>query len=183
MLVVGSSSEATVLELATGSQIATLSGFASALAYTSDGRELIVGDAHGSARRYITSTWTPSGAPIAYSKNDAYRIQPRADGTLVAASSSGVQLSDIASGAQIGRALALPSALNTTISPDGMEAASRNSTGTGIVVWNLNIASWPDAACLAAGRNLTMQEWAASFGSEPYRLTCDQWPSGVGAAT
>ena len=36
---------------------------------------------------------------------------------------------------------------------------------------------WFDAACLAAGRNLTRAEWADHIGAdEPYRATCDRWP-------
>lgn len=46
------------------------------------------------------------------------------------------------------------------------------------LVWNLDVESWPGTACLAAGRNMTLDEWDL-FGpaNEPYRATCPQWPS------
>ena len=46
------------------------------------------------------------------------------------------------------------------------------------VVWDLDVERWPEIACHAAGRNLTPGEWE-QFGpaGEPYRATCDQWPS------
>jgi WD40 repeat protein len=38
-------------------------------------------------------------------------------------------------------------------------------------------ATWTDAACRAAGRNLTHGEWAQYFPSRPYDVTCPQWPA------
>lgn len=49
-----------------------------------------------------------------------------------------------------------------------------------IYVWRLDPEEWPDLACLAAGRNMTPDEWE-QFGwpDEPYNATCPQWPSGA----
>jgi WD40 repeat protein len=46
------------------------------------------------------------------------------------------------------------------------------------LVWNLDVTSWPEIACRAAGRNLTVDEWA-QFGpkGEPHTATCAQWPA------
>jgi WD40 repeat protein len=46
------------------------------------------------------------------------------------------------------------------------------------MIWEIDPDRWPEIACRAAGRNLTPDEWA-QFGpsGEPYRATCDQWPS------
>ena len=47
-----------------------------------------------------------------------------------------------------------------------------------LLVWNLDVESWPEIACRAAGRNLTVEEWE-QFGpsDEPYAATCSMWPS------
>jgi len=48
----------------------------------------------------------------------------------------------------------------------------------GAVLWNVDVEQWPEMACRAAGRNMTLDEWE-QFGphGEPYRATCPQWPS------
>jgi hypothetical protein len=52
------------------------------------------------------------------------------------------------------------------------------TTGTEAVIWNVDVESWPDIACRAAGRNMTADEWE-ELGpqDEPYRATCPQWPA------
>jgi len=47
-----------------------------------------------------------------------------------------------------------------------------------LLVWNLDVESWPEIACRAAGRNLTVEEWE-QFGpsDEAYAATCSMWPS------
>jgi hypothetical protein len=36
--------------------------------------------------------------------------------------------------------------------------------------------AWRDDACRAAGRNLTVEEWATYIGGTP-QATCPQWPA------
>ena len=45
-----------------------------------------------------------------------------------------------------------------------------------IHIWNLDVDSWPDIACEAAGRNMTEAEWD-QFGprGESYQATCPQY--------
>ena len=51
--------------------------------------------------------------------------------------------------------------------------------GDDVVVWNVDIESWPEIACQTAGRNLSRDEWN-EFGFEaPYHLTCPQFPEFV----
>jgi WD40 repeat protein len=52
------------------------------------------------------------------------------------------------------------------------------TTGTEAVIWNVDVESWPDIACRAAGRNMTADEWPV-FGPqyEGYHATCPQWPA------
>ncbi len=55
------------------------------------------------------------------------------------------------------------------------------AVGDWMLLWNLDIESWPRIACQAAGRNLTGDEWK-QFGpkDQDYRATCPQWPEQVG---
>jgi hypothetical protein len=46
------------------------------------------------------------------------------------------------------------------------------------VEWDVDPDSWQAKACLAAGRNLTRDEWLQYLPDEPYRPTCDRWPPG-----
>jgi hypothetical protein len=46
-----------------------------------------------------------------------------------------------------------------------------------LVVWNIDLDSWPDLACRAAGRNLTRAEWEQFGPAGAYHATCDRWPS------
>ena len=45
-----------------------------------------------------------------------------------------------------------------------------------VYAWTLEPDTWPELACVIAGRNLTLDEWE-QFGpsDEPYQATCDQW--------
>jgi hypothetical protein len=52
------------------------------------------------------------------------------------------------------------------------------TTGTEAVIWNVDVESWPDIACRAAGRNMTATEWEELGPQDaPYRATCEQWPA------
>ena len=51
------------------------------------------------------------------------------------------------------------------------------TTPNQLLAWNLDHATWPDIACSTAGRNLTLDEWASYGPDEPYRATCDQYPT------
>ena len=46
-----------------------------------------------------------------------------------------------------------------------------------IILWDVDLDSWRERACQIAGRNLTRAEWGQYLGDEPYRKTCEQWPS------
>ena len=47
-----------------------------------------------------------------------------------------------------------------------------------VVSWSLDPGAWRSAACNVAGRNLTQTEWQRYLPSEPYQLTCPQFPTG-----
>lgn len=52
--------------------------------------------------------------------------------------------------------------------------------GDDVLVWNIQVDTWPDIACQVAGRNMTRAEWE-QFGpqGEEYQVTCPQFPAGV----
>jgi hypothetical protein len=47
------------------------------------------------------------------------------------------------------------------------------------VEWDVDPSSWQTNACMAAGRNLTHEEWVQYLPNEPYRVSCSQWPAGT----
>lgn len=56
-------------------------------------------------------------------------------------------------------------------SPDGRYAATGSQDAT-IRLWSLQTDSLVEAACQAAGRNLSLSEWSSYLGSAAYRKTC-----------
>jgi hypothetical protein len=72
--------------------------------------------------------------------------------------------------------------------PDGPDqraatlAADTNQLATvadrATLVWNIDLDTWPELACLAAGRKLTREEWEEFGPGGDYRATCDRWPAG-----
>jgi WD40 repeat protein len=177
-LAIASSQQTDVFDIASGKSLLTIPGASNSVAFTADGHEVIVGGYTSAAQRYRTDTWTPIGTVIAHAKHGAVAMVARSDGLVVAAGlAKELRLSHIATGAPVGRDLLFGSLDTVRMSADGMKVARRNQSGTGIVIWDLNTAHWPAAACLAAGRNLSRAEWVASFGDEPYRVTCDGWPA------
>jgi hypothetical protein len=62
--------------------------------------------------------------------------------------------------------------------PDGHTVSIAASNGQ-MFRWDTDPAAWVAYACEVSGRNLSADEWREAFGSEPYRNTCDEWPSGV----
>ena len=53
------------------------------------------------------------------------------------------------------------------------------TTPNQLLAWNLQFETWPDIACEAAGRNLTVGEWERFGPDEPYEPTCAMWPAGA----
>jgi WD40 repeat protein len=62
--------------------------------------------------------------------------------------------------------------------PDGHTVQIAASNGQ-MFRWDTDPVSWVTYACRVAGRNLSADEWRDLFGSDPYRKTCEEWPSGI----
>lgn len=46
------------------------------------------------------------------------------------------------------------------------------------LLWDLDVSTWFDQTCTAAGRNMTLLEWERNGPRDsPYQATCPQWPS------
>ena len=71
--------------------------------------------------------------------------------------------------------------IELAISPDGTKLISKDDEDISkidgnIRIWDLDVNSWLEKACIRAGRNLTSNEWALYLPFEPYRKTCPQFP-------
>ena len=60
---------------------------------------------------------------------------------------------------------------------DGRSLLIANEAG--VTIWNLDPDFWEQQACLAAGRNLTQDEWDDIFPDRDYEVICPRWPSGA----
>lgn len=58
-----------------------------------------------------------------------------------------------------------------TINSDGSRILAY-ARGNELLFWQLDLEFWEAAACRMANRNLTLPEWKAYMGDEPYRETC-----------
>ena len=83
---------------------------------------------------------------------------------------------DLADGVQVGAVFPSDSGTSSNASPNAKWLATIHEGRA--VVWDLDLDSWYEKACRAAGRNLTQAEWD-QFGPADvaYAQTCPQWPS------
>lgn len=79
----------------------------------------------------------------------------------------GTQLWDIENGVEIG--VGLPGYC-ASWAPDGKTIVTMDDTS--IQIWSIDQRAWRDAACRAAGRNLTQDEWKKYGPNAPYHQTC-----------
>ena len=60
-----------------------------------------------------------------------------------------------------------------------MPLLATGSSDHTVQLWPLDLDKLETQACLNAGRNLTLKEWAQYFQNQAYEKTCPQWPSPV----
>ena len=124
-------------------------------------------------------TYDPLGDPIDVSGAANVALSP--DGAILRVidnTTGQMQLYDVASQAPIGPVVDLEG-----VGPRWYSEifAERNSflvqrDGSSIVELPLDPERWREQACIAAGRNLTADEWATHIGGTP-QATCPQYPA------
>jgi len=93
-----------------------------------------------------------------------------------------VAIVDTATGTQLGKSIVIADGEANWISlaPDGSTlAVGGGGADAPVKIWSLDPATWVDAACRLAGRNLTHEEWDSYIGDlAPYAATCPEFPAG-----
>jgi WD40 repeat protein len=154
------------------------------LAFHPNGSVLATGGEDGLAR-WDLNTFEPISIPKE-ANSTSYSISHLAydpTGTwLVSGGHYTLRLYDADTGQEIGEAN--PRGRNTLAIQDVlsfMTSLSFNATGTRLSAyahgdelffWRLDTATWLEAACRIANRNLTLEEWKTYMGDQPYRETC-----------
>ncbi len=157
-------------------------GFVVAVAYSSDGRFLATSDSTGKIVLRDPETFQPIGNPLVGSTaggrlaaTQSMAFTPDGRYLLSTIDGSG-RLFDVDARLQIGGGF--PSAVGINTSPTSAADRLAVARGDQIMIYDLDIDSWFDIACRAAGRNFTIDEWH-QFGAEgsPAPRTCPQWPT------
>ena len=146
------------------------------LATDRDGSVLAVADLDGTVELRDAATLAPIGAPLAAPPAPGLSLSP--DGSVLAVWSTDrrVRFHDVATHAPLGPVFDLGDGSNSDILPDGPSMLVQRDGS--IVEIGLDPDAWLEQACRAAGRNLTVEEWATYLGGTP-RATCPQWPAPV----
>ncbi|HEY8060394.1 MAG TPA: hypothetical protein VID94_16640, partial [Acidimicrobiales bacterium] len=134
-------------------------------------RVLAVGQLDGTLTLRDASTLESLGPDIAAPPGAALFLTP--DGTTLGVidSNRGLQLYDVATQEPIGPVVDLGPGSENPLPDSTTLLVQRDSS---IVELTLDPAVWLEQACRAAGRNLTVEEWATYIGGTP-RATCPQW--------
>jgi WD40 repeat protein len=148
---------------------------ASALAWSPDGSTIAVGgnEATGIQLLRASDGTVVGGGWKDHTKTTTLAYSP--DGAILAStgSDSTVVLRDVATGQQIGPPLTTPANQEPTIVAfDTTGRLIVASPESGILLWDLSLPNLLHFACAIAGRNLTLQEWAALHTGRPYVQAC-----------
>jgi len=163
----GQSEEAKVFDAATSEELATLPARAASLQLSPDGRLLATTAFDGEITFFDATTLERSGDPVKGVVGGQVQFTP--DGRTLVASGfdNTMRLVDVESRQQIGTPLAITAA-GASFSPDSTQMAI--TTERGVVRLGIDAATLTAAACRAAGRELTADEWKQYIGGTPRRL-------------
>jgi WD40 repeat protein len=165
----GQTEQAEVLDAATGKKIATLPTPAANVVVSPDGSLMATAAFNGTIRFVDTTTLKQVGDALSGGVSFAAQIQFTPDGRTFITSGldNTLRIFDVASRRQVGVPIAIAS-WGAAISRDSKTIAI--TTDRGVARLSLDAAALRRAACRAAGRNLTAEEWAQYVGGEPDRL-------------
>ncbi len=174
---------ATVIDTATWSVIdgALPDGETKHATFSADGRILVTIGQDGTVAIRDGNTFQPIHTLVGDSGEGAWNALS-ADGRLLLVSIGRIaQLWDVESGEPIGGSFEAEPFWNVPIAGPTLMMAEQSSV-YGASITRFEVDRWPEMACEAAGRNLTLEEWER-YGprDEPYHVTCPQWPSGEDA--
>jgi WD40 repeat protein len=135
-----------------------------------DGRLLAAAGFDGEIAFFDTATLEREGDPVKGVVGGQLQFTP--DGRTLASSGfdNTMRLIDVESRRQIGTPIAIV-ASGASFSPDSTQMAI--TTALGVVRLAVDAASLTAAACRAAGRDLTPDEWKQYIGGHPHPL-CDR---------
>jgi DNA-binding SARP family transcriptional activator/WD40 repeat protein len=162
-------------DVRTGEQLATRSDVVNA--GVSPAGVVAASTIQGRLSFYDPRSLEPTGPSLAGTPGFIEQFAFNTDGTLLGTrgGDGAVRLIDVDDRIQLGDTFELGTeAASIALRPDGLELALPSSHG--IVLWSLDPASWIDAACNVAGRNLTPTEWSTHLTGHDYRETCPSFP-------
>ncbi len=171
-----------------GEPIANVDAPFTAVAFSPDGSRLAVGIASGAVRQYDADTHQPIGEPLEGDPNGVFGVAYSADGSLLAGSSVGfstTRLWDARAGRPLGSRLTggrVPYSYRTFLveefmasrpafAPDGRSLVTPGFDGA-TVLWDIDPASWSEAACAIAGRDLSDEEWDRYLPGRDHHEVC-----------
>ena len=156
-----------------------------ALNFTPDDSMLAVGDRAGGISQVDLASGAVSPCRFEGLHGPVVAVEFTADGRFIAVSNDGyIWLFDATTRQPLGPPI-LWATRPDVYSFQGGYVPTWDSTDKHLVVtdaeglrlWNIDPATWPEAACQRAGRNLTADEWVRYMpANEPYRPTCPQFP-------
>jgi WD40 repeat protein len=170
-----------VSDVRTGRLITALAkdGESRSVAFSPDGKLLVVGQFDGKGFTFSTTTWKrlPQMLDEHAKRINSIGFTPDSR-TLATSSADGtVQLWDAATDQKIGGPFTFETGtwVATTFSPDGRYLYAISTTGDGIR-FDMAPAAWSRHACQLAGRELTVREWREAVPNRPYRRLCGATP-------
>jgi WD40 repeat protein len=161
-------------DVATGKEIAEL-GPGASLAIDRARAQLAVSALDGTITLYDAGTMRSTGKAIARTSSFAYQVQFTPDGrTLVTGHANGeIHLYDVSTHTMLGVPFRRPLLGPFALAPDSRALAI--ALEGGVAELTLDPAIWKRAACHAAGRNLSREEWELYLGGSP-KATCAKGP-------
>jgi WD40 repeat protein len=170
-----------------------------ALAFSSGGDELAIGRHDGTVQRYAVPSLRKIGAPLGGHTLAIRAIAYQPGGLLLASAS--YDAVDIVDRATNERVATIPYAGGDPLLVDRFTTPGKGTVqfahggrilltngyspagatrAVPALLWPMAPSEWIAAACQAAGRNLTRDEWSQNVGTGvPYHRTCPQWPTGA----